>query len=250
MRSPSASSDPRAPASTAPRPARISGRSLRSTRSAAAATSAAAGRVRGALNGPGRLGLGALAELLLQVDRQRQHDRDPLALGARRRAGHVLDRRRAAAHALDSRAERARRALDVDRLADVAAARGLPHHEQQRRALLDRLGQRGQRVREARPLVRGGDAEPVRRLRVGVGGADRRPPRGAPTRGGRRSCARSGRRTGSCRSPAARTACDGRADASVSATSSYTCAGSSFTNPRPRRPSRRSAAASPPAGRR
>ena len=126
-------------------------------------------RELGAGRGQGRVAVGGL-----DVERQHQHDRAPLDAGAPHRAGDVGHRGRPAR----ARARRRRRPTPPARPARSGSSTGrcgrrVGGEEQHRRAALGRLGQPGDRVREARSLVDAAGGEPPAHARVAVGRADR-----------------------------------------------------------------------------
>ena len=110
----------------------------------------------------------------LHVERQHQHHRAPLDHRAPHRARHVGDRRRRPVDPLGHRADGLDERVLVDPEVRAQLRGGRVGREQdQRRARLRGLGQPRDRVRQARPLVHGRDAEAPADPGVAVGHAER-----------------------------------------------------------------------------
>ena len=172
MRSATASSSARAWA--APRPASTSG--LEAPARAVAARSTASRSASPAQRCPRGVERRRVrrARQLENVDRDEQDDRPPLDRGAAHGAARDGPEGRAGPRALQLRARGHDQRLVLDRLhVAVGGLRDVAHDQQHRGGQPRGADQRGQRVREARPVRDGRDAEAVAGLGVAVRGAQR-----------------------------------------------------------------------------
>ena len=158
----SCSSGSRASASTAPRPAMISGALARASASAASTMAAAAGRTGRSGGGVRRHGV-PIVRALARPGRRAAASAPPAAARPGRGAGPQRRRRRPWPGRAAARRPRRPTApvvlLDPEVGADRRGGRVGRQH-QQRRPTLGRLGQAGHGVGQARPLVHAADADP------------------------------------------------------------------------------------------
>ena len=110
----------------------------------------------------------------LDVDREHEHDRPALGLGALVGPQRIVGRGLGGVQALGDRPHRLDEPVLVDaEVRGQRGRRGLAGQDEERRAALGRLGQPGHRVGQPRTLVHADHAHASRHPRVAVGGGDR-----------------------------------------------------------------------------